>query len=126
MASRVLHSILARRPQVVVCAAMLALSWAGCGYRSQIAPSAGEQSEGRVVRVAVEALRNDSREPWLDRVVQDALRRERQGTTAAWLNQALIGARATPDANMRFFGDGYQKSKKMIWNARCMSMRPMT
>lgn len=76
MASRLLPSILAERPHVVVLAVLLALSWAGCGYRSQIAPSATERSSGRAVRVAVETLRNDSREPWLDRVVGDALRRE--------------------------------------------------
>ena len=61
---------------VLVCALVGAL---GCGYRSQIAPPAraeGDGSEGRALRVAVQALRNDSREPWLDRVVTDALRRE--------------------------------------------------
>ena len=54
----------------------------GCGYRSIVAPSArgasdpSDASQVLASRVAVVALRNDSREPWLDRIVGDALRRE--------------------------------------------------
>jgi hypothetical protein len=54
---------------------------AACGYRSTLGPDptgrstalapAGERSS-----VAVVALRSDSPEPWLDRIVTDALRRE--------------------------------------------------
>ena len=48
----------------------------GCGYRSLGSPSEGEASGAARATVAVVALRNDSPEPWLDRVVTDALRRE--------------------------------------------------
>ena len=62
----------------------------GCGYRSQLADarsverSAGADSnseaqnerESSPTRIAILSLRNDSPEPWLDRVVTDAMRRE--------------------------------------------------
>lgn len=49
----------------------------GCGYRSLLAaPVDGEGSVREPLRLAVIALRNDSPEPWLDRIVNDALRRE--------------------------------------------------
>ncbi len=57
----------------------------GCGYRSVLpgasprSNTAGETSfaeSDRPTRLAVLAIRNDSPEPWLDRVLGDALRRE--------------------------------------------------
>jgi hypothetical protein len=55
----------------------------GCGYRPLISssrPTAGSSSAGTSIeaptRLAVMAIRNDSPEPWLNRVVTDALRRE--------------------------------------------------
>ncbi len=52
-----------------------------CGYRSLVAPSeatsASPDAEAPApTRLSVIAIRNDSPEPWLDRVVTDALRRE--------------------------------------------------
>lgn len=62
----------------------------GCGYRSQLvgagsgahadrqrsqSDSAAERLSPRT-RIAVVELRNDSPEPWLDRIVTDAMRRE--------------------------------------------------
>jgi hypothetical protein len=63
---------------------------AGCGYRSQLAganteaavegpptqPASTSESLLPSTRIAVLALRNDSPEPWLDRIVTDAIRRE--------------------------------------------------
>jgi hypothetical protein len=62
----------------------------GCGYRSQLAGASSEKPvEGQphqsastgesllpLTRIAVLALRNDSPEPWLDRIMSDAIRRE--------------------------------------------------
>ena len=60
----------------------------GCGYRSMLAaPRAlptdrggdrvvGNPADGSPLRVSVISLRNDSPEPWLDRIVTDAMRRE--------------------------------------------------
>lgn len=53
----------------------------GCGYRSVLAASAPTSGKGASdhrprIRVAVLTLRNDSPEPWLDRLVADAMRRE--------------------------------------------------
>lgn len=51
----------------------------GCGYRSLLsAPTSGDAGSERrpESRVAIEALRNDSPEPWLDRILTDAMRRE--------------------------------------------------
>ncbi len=58
----------------------------GCGYRplnssasvSGASHSGGERLEAPT-RLAVMAIRNDSPEPWLDRVLTDALRRELSG-----------------------------------------------
>ncbi len=58
-------------------AALLALP--GCGYRSLVGPGASPtdaSAEGEPIRVAVQSLRSESAEPWLDRLVGDALRRE--------------------------------------------------
>lgn len=56
---------------------MFSLVALGCGYRSPATPAeAGQGAPARSSSVAVVALRNDSPEPWLDRVVTDALRRE--------------------------------------------------
>ena len=56
-------------------------SVAACGYRSTLAGSgAGRLADGKASelpsRVTIVALRSDSPEPWLDRIVTDALRRE--------------------------------------------------
>lgn len=60
-----------------VWAIVLWLLVAGCGYQSQLARRAdAEGVERDPVRLAVIALRNDSPEPWLDRILTDALRRE--------------------------------------------------
>ena len=51
----------------------------GCGYRNMLsAPTpddAGDEAR-RPTRVAVIAFRNDSPEPWLDRILTDSMRRE--------------------------------------------------
>jgi hypothetical protein len=54
----------------------------GCGYRNMLsaptpdgAGDAGDKAR-RPTRVAVIALRNDSPEPWLDRILTDSMRRE--------------------------------------------------
>ena len=58
-------------------ALLLLLVATACGYRPAGAPPEGAAGNaGGVTSVAVIALRNDSPEPWLDRVVTDALRRE--------------------------------------------------
>jgi hypothetical protein len=64
-------------------ALVFVLLCAGCGYRPLGAPRAleGSTSENAArlevpTRLAVLALRNDSPEPWLDRIVTEALRRE--------------------------------------------------
>ena len=52
---------------------------AGCGYRNMLAspPDDSSADAGRgTTRVAVLSIRNDSPEPWLDRIVSDSLRRE--------------------------------------------------
>ena len=62
---------------VLVVVQLLAVG--GCGYRNllSIQNSAEARSEGRQpTRIAVLAVRNDSPEPWLDRIVTDAMRRE--------------------------------------------------
>ena len=51
----------------------------GCGYHSLVGGvprQADGASAAEPVRVAVRALRSESAEPWLDRLVGDALRRE--------------------------------------------------
>ena len=81
---------------VILVLAILFVS--GCGYRSQLSgapamtrasrqdPAGGRAGEDipQITRIAVLALRNDSPEPWLDRILTDAMRRE-------------IGARSTFD-----------------------------
>jgi len=51
----------------------------GCGYRNMLSArtpdDAGDKAR-RPTRVAVIALRNDSPEPWLDRILTDSMRRE--------------------------------------------------
>ena len=63
--------------------ALIMSASAGCGYRSMLAAPAADSDAGSdadrgggMARVAVLSLRNDSPEPWLDRVVSDSLRRE--------------------------------------------------
>lgn len=52
----------------------------GCGYRSMMPGAASGQAGNRPApRLAVKAIRNDSPEPWLDRILGDALRRELDG-----------------------------------------------
>lgn len=58
---------------------MLTLS--ACGYRSTLSAAGGGSREGEGPesgrpRIAIVALRSDSPEPWLDRIVTDSLRRE--------------------------------------------------
>ena len=58
----------------------------GCGYQSQLPGARSTETRSRSgatgeglqssTRVAVLALRNDSPEPWLDRILTDAMRRE--------------------------------------------------
>jgi len=51
----------------------------GCGYQSMMTSpgsDGGTSGGGRATRIALISLRNDSPEPWLDRIVSDALRRE--------------------------------------------------
>lgn len=65
--------------RAATCLAVAALS--ACGYRSTLGTSERrDRSVGPVAhvrsRVSVIALRSDSPEPWLDRIVTDALRRE--------------------------------------------------
>lgn len=52
----------------------------GCGYRNQLSNSTSVKAEPGdergSVRIAVLAIRNDSPEPWLDRIVINAMRRE--------------------------------------------------
>ncbi len=62
-------------------ASLLVLMFSACGYRSTLAGSAGgsgrgDRPESERPRIAILALRSDSPEPWLDRIVTDSLRRE--------------------------------------------------
>ena len=54
------------------------LPFSGCGYRNLLAPLIEADAKGgaRPARLALVSLRNDSPEPWLDRIVSGALRRE--------------------------------------------------
>lgn len=66
---------------VRVLGVFLVATLAACGYRSTLESGGGlradrESSEGDRPRIAIVALRSDSPEPWLDRIVTDALRRE--------------------------------------------------
>ncbi len=76
----------ARRPPLL--AVLLVALLAACGYRSTLASggaprAAGDAPEAPRPRIAIVALRSDSPEPWLDRIVTDALRRE-LGGRARW------------------------------------------
>lgn len=58
-----------------------AATFFACGYHSTLGPAAGEPgtigaADGPRASITVVALRSDSPEPWLDRIVTDALRRE--------------------------------------------------
>lgn len=62
-------------------ASLLVLTLSACGYRSTLASGGGGagregRSESARPRIAIVALRSDSPEPWLDRIVTDSLRRE--------------------------------------------------
>lgn len=68
-------------------ALLVILCGSGCGYRSQLVdsrfpnprsePAADTSGEMRpATTIALLALRNDSPEPWLDRILTDAMRRE--------------------------------------------------
>jgi len=67
-------------------AATLAGTFSACGYHSTLGPgpeAAGQSgfggAGGERSSITVVALRSDSPEPWLDRIVTDALRREFSG-----------------------------------------------
>lgn len=63
---------------------LLVAAIAACGYHSTLGPGpraddgrgGSTRAGGERARVTVVALRSDSPEPWLDRIVTDALRRE--------------------------------------------------
>jgi Lipopolysaccharide-assembly len=65
---------------------MSALVQSGCGYRPMVSGRASDNTSDTAdvdakrgdasTRLAVMAIRNDSPEPWLDRIMTDALRRE--------------------------------------------------
>ncbi len=63
--------------------ALLSGSFAACGYHSTLGPGPGSAERGAAggtgaerSSITIVALRSDSPEPWLDRIVTDALRRE--------------------------------------------------
>jgi hypothetical protein len=59
--------------------ATISVLFAACGYRSAISGTASAGAPGaqaEVIQLAILGLRNDSPEPWLDRILGDALRRE--------------------------------------------------
>jgi len=71
----------------------LLFSITACGYQSTLGPDPTGRSPALAVAgdrssVAVVALRSDSPEPWLDRIVTDALRREMgQRARLRWTDQ---------------------------------------
>lgn len=74
-----------RLPPILLLLSLLlgVLTAPGCGYRSMLGdgePVRGGDAEGETAdpqaSLAVLTLRNDSPEPWLDRIVSDAMRRE--------------------------------------------------
>lgn len=80
------------RTQIAAVLVVLFLVAGGCGYRSLLAvPHASDSSKemegapgeggdgSQRTSIAVIALRNDSPEPWLDRILTDAMRREISG-----------------------------------------------
>lgn len=81
MSRRIGHVVASRPSRRTLLTLFLAtaLGVGGCGYHSLVGgaprPSDGA-SAGEPLRVAVRALRSESAEPWLDRLVGDALRRE--------------------------------------------------
>lgn len=73
-AGRLDFQILPRASGLAVILLVLCL---GCGYRSLLAPDGSSpEGEGGRMRLAVKSIRNDSPEPWLDRIVTEAIRRE--------------------------------------------------
>lgn len=69
-----------------VLAVMIAATLAACGYHSSLGPDTGGRGAAggpgsERASITVVALRSDSPEPWLDRIVTDALRREFGGRT---------------------------------------------
>jgi hypothetical protein len=74
-----MHRFDRTRSVVAAILAVQCLLAGGCGYRNQLSDSTTVEatSDGRgTARIAVLAIRNDSPEPWLDRIVTDAMRRE--------------------------------------------------
>lgn len=73
----------------------------GCGYQSMMGPSgnglAGTEEGGAPARIVVLALTNDSPEPWLDRIVTDAVRRE----MSARGGFKLVDERSAADLTLR-------------------------
>jgi len=81
------HEPVCRLAATLVIASLFTI---GCGYQSQLAgararaepreesvqSASTSEGESASTRISVLALRNDSPEPWLDRIVTDALRRE--------------------------------------------------
>ena len=70
-----------RTPRLLL--AWLAGTFAACGYHSTLSPGPGSAGRGAAggtgaerSSITIVALRSDSPEPWLDRIVTDALRRE--------------------------------------------------
>ncbi len=92
----------ARTPCLIVLFGWLLLATAGCGYRNALAggtsPARGEGGSSTPrMRVAVLEIANDSPEPWLDRIVGSALRRE----MAARAGFDLVGDPAQADLRLR-------------------------
>ena len=61
--------------------ALVAMLFVACGYRSALGPAPAQGTDaparsGVRASVALLSLRSDSPEPWLDRIVMDAFRRE--------------------------------------------------
>ncbi|MEZ4333491.1 MAG: LPS assembly lipoprotein LptE [Myxococcota bacterium] len=85
---------------------LLAATLSACGYRSTLGPAPlegrGEQAVARSrSQVSVVALRSDSPEPWLDRIVTDALRREVGGRARLALTDDPADAELTLRGRIR-------------------------
>jgi len=69
-----------RTPTVAAAVLIIQLLFmSGCGYRNMLSgptPEEAGRDGHRATRIAVLALRNDSPEPWLDRILTDSMRRE--------------------------------------------------